>query len=713
MLSGDQWKQLLEGFLAESQDLLMRCEESLSQLAQDHTSEDNINELFRAIHTIKGSSGLLGLDLVVSFVHDFETVLMAARDGDLQLDDGLIELSYRCCDHLAALIESVGDGQSADPEPDRAAQLNADLRKYLAGQGSGLVPAATPGVETLPASSGTDTWHISVRFGEDLFRDGFDPASFVKYLGQLGTVTDINLIDGLIPADIRQFDPETCYLGLELRLYTDADKATIEDTFEFIREQTFLRILPPDSKTEDYLALLREVPDTQKKLGEILVDVGAITETELAKALRHQASAASGKRIGECIVEQQAADPEVVHEALKTQNKKPRKPSETGGSLRISAAKLDTLINQVGELVVAAAGARAISHQRHDPQLTEMLDDIQQHIEQIRESSLQLRMVEMGEVFNRFHRVVRETSDKLGKQIRLELEGAETELDKTLVDRLYDPLVHMVRNAMDHGIEGPDERAAAGKSPDGRVRLSAYHESGMIEIDDDGRGINLDRVREKALAQGVITPEDALDDNAIAMLIFHPGLSTAREVSNLSGRGVGMDSVRQDIEALRGSVDIDNRPGEGCCMRIRLPLTLAIIDGFLVSVADQFFVIPTDWVTECIDAPRGLPHNQKSGYMELRGNALPFVSMKRHFSLPGHPPARNSLVVIAQGQERAGLLVDELHGEIQTVIKPLGPLFDHLPDIAGGTILGTGQVALTLDVPGLLSSVRAMEATTH
>ncbi|MCD1646501.1 chemotaxis protein CheA [Marinobacter adhaerens] len=714
MLTNDQWQQLLAGFLDESRELMQRCEDSLNELSEAPDSQEAINELFRAIHTVKGSAGLLGLDLLVHFVHDFENVLMAVRDGNQRLNEPLIDLCYRCCDQLSVLVDAVSEGQTSDPNPEKSARLLDALKQYLPEDdealGRSLVANTT---ETLARDRDQDTWHISVRFGEDLFRDGFDPASFVRFLAQLGQITDISLIDSLIPSDLNQFDPESCYLGLEIRLYTDAGKKEIEDAFEFIHESTFLRILPPDSKTEDYLQLLAELPDTRGRLGEILVSVGAITESELQKALDLQSSSVSGKKLGECLVAQESASPQIVSEALKRQEKK--KPTEPGAFLRVSARKLDDLINQVGELVIAAAGAQMIANRRKDPELTEVCEEIHQHIEHIRETSLQLRMVEMGEIFNRFHRVVRETADTLQKKIRLELEGADTELDKSLVDRLYDPLVHMVRNAMDHGLETPDERIAAGKPAEGRVRLSAYHESGMIviEIDDDGRGINLEKVREKALAQGVITAEEDLDDKAIANLIFLPGLSTAKAVSNLSGRGVGMDSVRQDIEALRGSVDIDNRPGRGCCMRIRLPLTLAIIDGFLVSVSDQFFVIPTDWVTECIEAPKGLLQGQKSGYLELRGSALPFVSMKQHFSLPGNAPARNSLVVIAHGQERAGLLVDELHGEIQTVIKPLGPLFDHLPDIAGGTILGTGQVALTLDVPGLLTSVRAMEATTH
>ncbi|MFE8070321.1 chemotaxis protein CheA [Marinobacteraceae bacterium S3BR75-40.1] len=714
MLNDQQWQQLLEGFIAESADLIQRSEESLAALEGDLHDNEAINELFRAVHTLKGSAGLLGLETVVAFTHEFENVLMGVRDGEVVLQPALIKLAFKCLDYLAALMEQVSQGNLESAEPERAETLKQQLRAFQAPSSATASPAQVETAAYLDDihQAADSRWHISLRFPANLFELGFDPASFLKYLDRLGQVADVFMLTDAFPETLGEYEPESCYFGLEIQLVTSAGKAEIEQAFEFILDVAQIEILPPDSKLEDYLQLIRELPEADQRLGEILVQCGAMTPREVAQALGVQASSRGGKKIGEVIVEQGSAPAEAVNEALAKQR---RKPADTQ-FLRIGADKLDTLINQVGELVIAAAGAKLLAAQRSDPELTEMAEGIHHHVEMIRESALQLRMVEIGETFNRFHRVVRETAEALNKDIRLEIQGADTELDKTLVDKIHDPLVHLVRNAMDHGIESPDERVAAGKPAQGRVALNAYYESGMIviEVTDDGRGIDVDRVWSKAVAAGVVNEGDEMDEQDKLKLIFHPGLSTANSVSNLSGRGVGMDSVRQDIDALRGSIDIDNRPGEGCRLRIRLPLTLAIIDGFLVSVAEQYFVIPTDWVVECVEAPQAVPSKAHEGYMELRGQPLPYITLREKFVIAGQQPRRQSMVVVSHGQDRAGLLVDALHGEIQTVIKPLGSLFEHLSGVSGGTILGSGRVALTLDVPGLMASVHQSEnATVH
>ncbi|MFE8070310.1 chemotaxis protein CheA [Marinobacteraceae bacterium S3BR75-40.1] len=712
MLSDEQWQELLVGFLAEGGDLLQRIEDTLGQLDDSPGDTEAINELFRAVHTLKGSAGLLGLTRVVAFTHDFENVLMGVRDGSITLDGALRSLAYKCMDHLALLIEAVAEGTMDDPRPERAQALGEALKAYLpATTATASSPAPSPAVERMQRSSDShDCWHLSLRFPRDFFRMGFDPASFLKYLGRLGEVRDVLMLTDSFPDRLEDYDPEACYLGLEVELQSAADKAEIADVFEFVRDVAELHILPPQSRIDDYVRLIRALPETDERLGQILVQQGVVTAHELEQALGLQSSSPQAKKLGECFVEQAAAAPEVVQAALDKQKR--RKPAEQA-FLRIPAGKLDTLINQVGELVIAAAGAQLLAGERSDPELSERIDTVHQHVEMIRESALQLRMVEIGETFNRFHRVVRETSESLGKRIRLEIQGADTELDKTLVDKIHDPLVHLVRNAIDHGIEPEAERLACEKPAEGRVSLNAYYESGVIviEVSDDGRGINVDKVRRKALESGVIQEDDTLDEQELLQLIFHPGLSTAGEVSNISGRGVGMDSVRQDIDALRGSVEIDNHPGAGCCLRIRLPLTLAIIDGFLVSVGDQYFVIPSDWVVECVEAPMARQDHEQ-GVMALRGKPLPYVTLREKFAIAGACVRRQSLVVCSHGQEKAGLLVDTLHGEIQTVIKPLGALFDHLPGVAGGTILGSGRVALTLDVPSLMASIRTHSHTT-
>ena len=668
MLNEHQRVELLNVFLAESGDLLLRIEQVLTALDEDYGNTDAINELFRAVHTLKGSAGLLGLELVGGFAHVFEDVLMRLRDGEIGLDSALMSLAFKCMDHLAVLVETVAAGENTDPDPERAAQLLEALERFRANvDDDPLPPTGTADLANErpdAQAEGERGWHIALRFCPEFFHHGFDPASFVRYLDKLGEVEDVQLVTEALPATIEEFEPENCYFGLDIRLQTNAAGDEIAEVFEFIADITEIRILPQ--------------------------------ETEASKTP------------GEDREPQHPVDPPVANEVA--EKHRPRKPAEAA-FLRVATNKLDALINQVGELVIAAAGAQLLAGNRNDPELSQMCEDIQHHVEMIRESALQLRMVEIGESFNRFHRVVRETSETLNKKIRLDIQGAETELDKTLVDKIHDPLVHLVRNAIDHGIESPEQRIAANKTPEGHVALNAFYESGMIviEVADDGRGIDVEKVRAKASDAGVIESSMELDERALLELIFHPGLSTAGEVSTLSGRGVGMDSVRQDIDALRGTVEISNQPGKGCCMRIRLPLTLAIIDGFLVSVADQFFVIPTEWVVECIEAPRGDISAREFACMDLRGKPLPVANLRKRFDIAGPQARRQSLIVVSQGQDRAGLVVDALHGEIQTVIKPLGSLFESLSGIAGGTILGSGKVALTLDVPSLLSSMRDTE----
>ncbi len=705
MFNEEQRAELLNVFLVESSDLVQRIEQVLTELENDMANGEAVNELFRAVHTLKGSAGLLGLNLISDFAHVFEDVLMRVRDQEINLDAELVNLSFKCSDHLAALVEGLADSEGSAPEPERAAQLILALQHYQVP-----VPGEDLTVQEPPVERLERTWHISLRFPENLFRQGFDPASFLRYLGKLGSLEEVCLVSEALPLELEEFDPESCYFGLEIRLCTDCQKRAIADVFEFIADIAWIRILPPESVVQDYLELIRQLPETDERLGKILVDCGAVTEEELNAALGQQSGGGNGKKIGEYLIEQAAVDPLVVCEAVGKQ--KSRKPSESA-FLRVSANKLDTLINQVGELVIASAGAQLMAGGRNDPELMQMCEDIQNHVEQIRESALQLRMVEIGESFNRFHRVVRETSESLEKRIRLDIQGAETELDKTLVDKIHDPLVHLVRNAIDHGIESPEERLAANKPAEGQVSLNAFYESGMIviEVTDDGRGIDEERVHQKAVEAGVISAGDVLEKRDLLALVFHPGLSTAGKVSSLSGRGVGMDSVRQDIDALRGTIEIANHPGQGCRVSIRLPLTLAIIDGFLVSVADQYFVIPTEWVVECIEAPHSAEGGMSGSYIDLRGKPLPVTRLRERFNIGGQGARRQSLIVVSQGLDWAGLMVDALHGEIQTVIKPLGALFENLPDIAGGTILGSGQVALTLDVPSLLASMRDAETS--
>lgn len=383
----------------------------------------------------------------------------------------------------------------------------------------------------------------------------------------------------------------------------------------------------------------------------------------------------------------------------------PRARNSEHASVRVDAYKLDQLINLVGELIIASAGATEVARKLRHTDMAEANAMVSTLVEQVRDQALQLRMVKIGGTFNKFQRVVHDVSRELGKDIVLEVSGEDTELDKTVVERIGDPLTHLVRNAMDHGIESAQVRLERGKPVQGTVKLNAYHESGhiVIEISDDGGGLDRERILAKGIERGLVEPGRTLSDKEVFNLIFEPGFSTAAQITNLSGRGVGMDVVRSNITALRGTVELFSQLHVGTMVQVRLPLTLAIINGFQVRVGHSVFVIPLDMVEECVEYT-GTDHQY---YTDLRGTVLPFVRLREHFALQGHRSHRPNIVVIKLGNQRFGILVDELMGEAQTVIKPLSALFRQARGISGSSILGNGNVALILDIPVLHSELLA------
>jgi two-component system chemotaxis sensor kinase CheA len=505
-------------------------------------------------------------------------------------------------------------------------------------------------------------------------------------------------------------DPESCYLGFEIGLRSRASKAEIEAVFEFVQDDCEIRILPPESRIEEYMALIRSLPEDDLRLGEILVRCGTLTEKELAGALAIQSGVEDrtgepARPLGEIILDSGMVRPAVVEAALEKQKQSRDAKSQENRVLKVDAEKLDHLINLVGELVISGAAASVFAKRSRDLALQETTSNIARLVEEIRDSALQLRMVQIGETFRRFNRVVRDVAKELGKEIELVITGAETELDKTVVDKIGDPLTHLVRNSMDHGIESTENRIARGKSPRGTVRLNAYHDSGnvVIEVSDDGNGLNRDRILAKALEKGLISAGQSLTDAEVYQLIFEPGFSTAAKVTNLSGRGVGMDVVRRNIEALRGTVEVRSQDGQGSMFRIRLPLTLAIIDGFLIGVGSSSYVVPLDMVVECVELTEAdrLAAGERN-FVNLRGELMPFIRLRDHFHEAGQASRRENIVVVRHAGQKAGLVVDALMGEFQTVIKPLGQVFSGLRGISGSTILGTGDVALILEVPALI-----------
>jgi two-component system chemotaxis sensor kinase CheA len=705
-------------FIVESLELLQQMEDALLQIELAPDDPDTINAIFRAAHTIKGSAGLFGLDDIVAFTHVAESVLDRVRDKQLHFSEELTALFLQVCDHIGVLVKLAADNQQAEQSVQRN---GANLLNWLRGL-LGDVPESVPDdslaertslpVEQGPgierSSGGTvevDHWHISLRLGPDLLRNGMDPLAFIRYLSTLGRICNIvTLSDSLPPGT--EMDPESCYLGFEIGFHSDADKATIEGVFEFIREDSQVHILAPHSKTDEYRQLIRELPEESLRLGEIFLIRCCTFATAEQDDVRHNQPTQHTRQqqpIDQVLVEQQVVHAPEIEEALKKPQQVKDSRKTENSLIRVDAGKLDQLINLIGELIIAGAGANLAARNAGASEVVEATAVLARLVEEVRDSALTLRMVEIGSTFNRFQRVVRDVAKELGKDILLEISGGETELDKTVVERIGDPLTHLVRNAMDHGIEPAEVRLAQGKPAQGRLSLNACHDVGsiVIEVADDGGGLNKERILRKAIERGLVNEGQHLADQDIFNLIFEPGFSTAEQVSNLSGRGVGMDVVKRNITALRGSVELDSVEGQGTTLSIRLPLTLAIIDGFMVGVGSASYVIPQDMVVECIE----LPANDGFDYLNLRGEVLPFIRLRELFNYMGTAPRRENVVVVQFAGQRAGLVVDRLLGEFQAVIKPLGKVFGQIGGVGGFTILGNGEVALILDVMGLVKQV--------
>jgi two-component system, chemotaxis family, sensor kinase CheA len=714
----------LQTFIIESQEMLQTMEDDLLNLEQQEDPTEAIAAIFRAAHTIKGSSGLFGLDHIVAFTHVVENVLDILREGGISVSNDLVATLLNCRDHISLLIQNLVDGQLSEDEiqTHQGELLLEQLQPYLTQEQPVTSAAAVPQQtkvkiekdDTSADAAVTGNWHLSLRFGKESLRNGMDPLAFISYLSTLGQVVSITTLTDALP-QAADMDPETCYLGFEIDLQSDASKEAIEAVFEFVREDSIIQILPPNSLINSYIELIRSLPEDERRLGEILIESGVLTRQELDAGLQQQQQGAadtSAQPIGAILVEAQSVPQPIVDAALEKQKQIKDAKVRENQSIRVDAEKLDKLIDLVGELVISCAAANLRAEQINDPVLLEANEQIIGLVEEVRDSALKLRMVPIGATFNRFQRVVRDVSAEIGKDITLVVTGGDTEVDKSVIEQIGDPLMHLVRNSMDHGIENAQIRAERGKPAKGTLKLNAYHESGsiVIEVSDDGGGLNRDKILAKALEKGLVQPGANLSDKDVYALIFEPGFSTADQISNLSGRGVGMDVVKQNIAALRGAIEINSTAGEGTTIRIHLPLTLAIIDGFLVGIGNSYFVIPQDRIVECVELPVECSFTD---YMDLRGEVLPFIRLGKFFKISREPSRRQNVVVVNAGGNKVGVVVDRLLGEFQTVIKPLGKLFNHVQGIGGSTILGSGEVALIVDVQVLVQYYAQREHTTQ
>ena len=676
----------VEIFRAEAQELFEQLEAALLDIESDPDNRDLIDSAFRALHTIKGSGAMFGFDQAASFTHHVENAFDLMRKGQLAATPELIGIALRAKDHIRILIDA----------PERADLFQGDM---ILGDLAAIVGGEAPRASerSAPAAAAPKpertTYRLHIGLPLHTMLSGTNPLLLIEELRGLGECTLAAVTDAVPP--IEEIDPHGCYLTWDGLLTTEQPRSAIDDVFLFVLDEMTLSV--------------ERVEVEAKLLGEILVERGVVAPEVVRGMLDGQ------QRLGNMLVQEGHISKDKLNAVLAEQghlkSEQERTTKETA-AIRVAADKLDELMDQVGELVIAQVRLKQMAERVGDLSLKSLVEEIERLSNHLRDTSTGIRMVQIGSLFSRFRRLVRDLSSELGKEVQLTWSGEETELDKTVIERLHDPLVHLIRNSIDHGVERPEDREKAGKPREGKVHLSASHAGAqvVIAISDDGKGLDRDRIRAKAEETGLLAPGAEISDTELFQLIFHPGFSTAAKITNVSGRGVGMDVVKRMIEALRGVIDISSRPGNGATFSLRLPLTLAIIDGLLVRVGSERYIIPLAAVEECIEisSERDLRSSGRD-FLNIRGDLVPFVRLRSLFHIKGEPDPYQKVVVVSSGEFRFGLVVDQLLGGHQTVIKSLSKLHANVPTFSGATILGDGNVALILDVAKLLSFGQSFE----
>jgi two-component system chemotaxis sensor kinase CheA len=681
-----------QAFREEAHELLAELESALLELEEDPHNQEMIGRTFRAMHTIKGSGAMFGFTDIAEFTHEVETVFDKVRSGLMSVDKPLIDSTLKSCDLIRAMLE----GGGVDEEEIRSLK---GVFSALARSGQGAPAGQPEKAGIIPSAEKRDcekTYRIRFRPPRDIYLTGTDPMHLLNELRDLGECRVVAHLHE-VPF-LEDLTPEHCYTCWDIILTTSLGDNAIRDVFIFVEEDSELHIDVIDESTLPFDQV------EQKKLGHILVERGDLTTEDMMKVLE------SRKLFGEIVVEKGLAQPSQVEAALAEQQQirevqKRRQSGETASSIRVPSEKLDVLVNLVGELVTVQARLTQTAAVRNDSHLTLIAEEVERLTSELRDNTLNIRMMPFGSTFSKFKRLVRDLSDDLGKEVEMITEGANTELDKTVIERLNDPLVHIIRNSIDHGIESPDARVAKGKPRQGTVKLMAEHSGDcvFITIQDDGAGLDKDAIRAKAVEKRLIPETAELSEKELFGLIFAPGFSTAKKITGVSGRGVGMDVVKQAIEALRGVIEISSRKGQGTTISIRLPLTLAIIESLLVKVGRDRYVLPLSFVEECVVlTSRDIRDAHGKDLANVRGHMVPYIPLRKRFEVPGEAQDIQQVVITAIDGERIGLLVDTVIGEHQTVIKSLGKLYRDVHGISGATILGDGTVALILDIPQLV-----------
>lgn len=646
-------EQFKQSFREEAREILADLESALLELNENRGDQELVGRVFRGLHTIKGSGAMFGFEQLAAFTHDLETAYDLVRNGRLETSSDLIDLTLSALDQIRAMLREGENG--APPAEATEFQHILDRVRKLAGLVAPVAPAdsnADLGGTHPTSVEGLENWRIHFAPGPDLMRCGANPALLLRELGQLGSLSVTADVDAIPPLPC--LDPERCYIAWDLELKTGASRNAIRDVFIFVEDCCDLKIEPANG----LVAALPVVTDHE----------------ETAKTLVDPRSPRGGRR---------------EHDS-----------PDTASSIRVAAAKLDRFVNLVGELVTVQARLSELAATHDDAEVRAVAEEVERLASALRDNSMDMRMMPIRGTFEKFRRLVHDLARSLGKQVELSIEGAETELDKSVIDQLNDPLMHLIRNSMDHGIGSPEERVARGKPAQASIRLAARHAgaSVLISVSDDGRGIDSEAVRAKAIEKGLIGPDAALTEAETYALLFQPGFSTAKEVTDISGRGVGMDVVRRNIDNLRGSIEVTSKDFVGTTVTLRLPLTLAIIDGLLVTIGEAFYVLPLSNTLECIELSRDEIDSANGKHLiNVRGEAVPYIRLRERFEVHNAPPPFEQVMLVDTEEGRYGLVVDSVLGNCQTMIKSLGRAYRHVQTISGATILGNGTVALILD----------------
>jgi two-component system chemotaxis sensor kinase CheA len=701
-----------EVFKEEAYELLTELETALLELEATPDDKDLIGKAFRAMHTIKGSGAMFGFDDVAEFTHEIETVFDRVREGDIPVTKTLISLTLQARDLIKMMLDRKGGEAPSEPA---LQEIVSAFRKLVSTDGEGS-PATPPadGSSSVQASppppkqeispNAQVTYRLRLSFSHDIFETGTNLLLLLDELRTLGecTVTadtnDIPYLDAI--------NPEYCYTGWDAVLTTDKGIDAIKDVFIFVEDRCEIKID----------AIRTDAEEDRRKLGEILVERGDVAYEDVLRILKEK------RPLGEVLIEKGITTPDKVDSALAEQQhvkkiqEKTQAKEEIISTIKVPAEKLDVLVNLVGEMVTVQARLSQTASLLHSADLDSIAEEVERLTAELRDNTLNIRMLPIGSTFGRFRRLIRDLSQELGKEIEMTTEGEDTELDKTVIERLNDPLVHLIRNCIDHGIEMPDVRLSTGKPKKGTIHLSAVHSGAnvLIKIRDDGKGLDKEAILAKAVEKGLAAPHAELTDREVFNFILEPGFSTAKVVSNVSGRGVGMDVAKKAIDALGGTIEMSTEKGKGTTVTIKLPLTLAIVEGLLVKVAEDHFVLPLSIVEECVELTRedvGKAHGRNMA--NIRGEIVPYIKLRNEFKILGDSPDIEQIVITGLNGERIGFVVDHVVGEHQTVIKNLGKFYKNVDSVSGATILGDGTVALIVDVAKVVRSVELTEAASN